>query len=178
MYLRATGRFTNESPNDIGPVHNCQAGRGPANNCSQGGADYAILRVNNPSGWNQARGWVFVRASGSNDGVAGTDRDPSYPITNVSRVSDGWRVCKSGRHSTSCGRIFALGYSYTSNESGYSYSYLARARYCQQDGDSGGPVYAYNNAYGIHHGGNASCSAVFQSVVDAQNGLNVNVILQ
>jgi len=171
-------RFPNNSVHDIGAVHNCRAGRGPANNCSQGGADYAILRVNNPSGWSQGRGWVFVRASGSHDGVPGTNRDPSYEMRNVSRVSEGWRVCKSGRHSTSCGRIFDLGYSYTSG-SGYSYAYLARARYCWRGGDSGAPVYAYHNAYGIHQGGiSESCTGYFQSIVDAQNGLNVDVMLE
>jgi hypothetical protein len=139
-----------------------------------------ILTVNNPSGWEQGRGWVFVRASAPYcstpyDCIDGTTRDPSYEIHDVSRVGDGWRVCMSGRHGTSCGRVFDLGFSYT--ELGYTYRYLARADYCSEGGDSGGPVYAYHHAYGIHQGGIDGCSAVFQSVVQAQDGLNVDVML-
>jgi hypothetical protein len=68
-------RFANESVHDIGPVHNCIAGRGPASNCAQGYGDYAILRVDNPAGWDQGRGWVFVRTSDPNAGEDGTTRD-------------------------------------------------------------------------------------------------------
>jgi hypothetical protein len=168
--------FPDGSQHDIGPVHNCIAGVGPANNCQQGYGDYAILRVLNPSGWEQGRGWVFVRDSESFDGVEGTTRDPSYEINDVSRVGDGWRVCKSGRHGTSCGRVFDLGYSYT-EAGGYTYRYLARADYCWRGGDSGGPIYAYHHAYGIHHGGVALCTGYIQSIVNAQDGMNVDIIL-
>ncbi len=51
-------RFPGGTVHDIGPRHSCVAGRGPANNCRQGPADAALLRVTNPSGWDNARGCV------------------------------------------------------------------------------------------------------------------------
>jgi hypothetical protein len=54
-----------------------------------------------------------------------------------------------------------------------------RAHYCAQLGDSGSPVYAFHHAYGIHQGADedVSCTTYFQSIVNAQNGMNVDVIL-
>jgi hypothetical protein len=189
LYLFTAGHCTRNRPDtwwtwfpdgtqhDIGPVHNCIAGRGPANSCGQGYGDYAILRVLNPSGWDQGRGWVFVRTSDPNAGEDGTTRDTAYEINDALRVSEGWRVCKSGRHGTSCGRVVELNVGYTSVTSGYSYDFLASANYCGQEGDSGGPIDAFHHAYGIHQGGGDDCTKFFQSIVNAQDGMNVDIIL-
>jgi hypothetical protein len=119
---------------------------------------------------------VFVRTSDPNAGEDGTTRDTAYEIRDALRVGDGWRVCKSGRHGTSCGRVFRLDYGYTS-DSGYTYDFLARANYCGQSGDSGSPIYAFHHAYGIHHAGSDDCTKSFQSIVNAQDGMNVDIIL-
>jgi hypothetical protein len=54
---------------------------------------------------------------------------------------------------------------------------LFKINYCSMGGDSGGPVYASNTAYGIHQGGASLCGSVYQGIVAAQNGMNVDVIL-
>lgn len=65
---------------------------------------------------------------------------------------------------------------YGSVTSGYSYEFLSRAAYSRQTGDSGGRVYVLHHACGIHQGGSDDCAAIFQSIVQAQDGLNVDVI--
>jgi hypothetical protein len=55
--------------------------------------------------------------------------------------------------------------------------FLARANYCGQTGDSGSPVYAFHHTYGIHQGGGDPCAKLFQSIVNAQDGMNVDIIL-
>jgi hypothetical protein len=65
---------------------------------------------------------------------------------------------------------------YTDRE-GWSYTGLAKTNYCGMGGDSGGPVYASNTAYGIHQGGASLCGSVYQGIVAAQNGMNVDIIL-
>lgn len=100
---RGTGRttgaraFRTTATTSSGPVHNCEAGRGPANNCRRGDGDYAILRVNNPSGWKQGRGWAFVRSSPNDDGVNGTSRNTSYTIRRASRLGSNWEGMPSAR---------------------------------------------------------------------------------
>lgn len=103
-------RFPGGTVHDIGPRHSCVAGRGPANNCRQGPADAALLRVTNPSGWDNARGWVYVRASARNGGVPGTGRNENYRIRQTGTSRTGMRVCKSGRISTGCGEVTRLGH--------------------------------------------------------------------
>jgi hypothetical protein len=176
-------KFPSGSVHPIGPVHNCEAGRHATQrtNCRQGGGDYAILRVNNPSGWQQGRGWVFVRESGANGGVGGTARDEQYPIRRASNLGSNWegtRVCKSGRSSTatSCGKVTHINQGYTDSD-GWSYTGLAKTNYCSRGGDSGGPVYASNTAYGIHQASPSLCAGVYQGIVAAQNGMNVDIML-
>jgi hypothetical protein len=171
-------RFPDQSLHAIGPVHNCQAGRGPANNCSQGDGDMAILRVNNPSGWQQGRGWVFVRPSANNKGVQGTVRDETYPIRRTGFTGQplsGFRVCKSGRISTSCGEVVAVSVRYSAN--GYEYRWMAAATYARSGGDSGAPIYAGGTAYGLHSGVSGGFG-IYQGINAAQNVLNVNILLE
>lgn len=98
------------SSRDIGGPHACVAGNGAASNCAQGGGDMGIMRVNDPPAWQGGRGWVFVRPSASNGGIAGTTRNESYAITHdgvSGQPRTGFRLCKAGRVSTSCGELVA-----------------------------------------------------------------------
>ena len=54
---------------------------------------------------------------------------------------------------------------------------MLQSNECILPGDSGGPHYASNTAYGITSGGNKTgpCVAYIQSITQAENVLNVNV---
>jgi hypothetical protein len=54
---------------------------------------------------------------------------------------------------------------------------LARANFCGTNGDSGGPVYAQNTAYGLHVAGASYCDSYYQGIRPAQNLLNVDILL-
>lgn len=66
---------------------------------------------------------------------------------------------------------------YTDHVSGYSYRGMAVTTFCAQTGDSGAPVYASNTAYGLVSGGAGLCTSYYQSIVAAQNGMNVDIIV-
>ncbi len=159
-------QFANGDRHNIGPRHNYVLGAD---------GDAGIIRVTNEAGWN-ARAWVYVQASTGNDGVAGTGYDPDYPILADGASSLNMRVCKSGVSSdrTSCGRVKELGVTVTYT-SGQTIRGLARTSYCSLGGDSGGPVYAGNTAYGIHVAGGTGCVAYYQGIRGAENLMNVNV---
>jgi hypothetical protein len=111
-----------------------------------------------------------------NDGEDGTSRDTAYEINDVRRVSDGWRVCTSGRHGTSCGRVFDLGYGYTDG-AGYSFDFLARAGYCREGGDSGRPSMRSTMPTGSIMEVMGLYGLLPESIVNAQDGMNVDIIL-
>jgi streptogrisin C len=151
-YQPANGRF-----HTVGPVHN----RSVANN-----DDYSIVTINNVPGWDP-RNWVYVHASSD------TVQDPDYTITGIATSPVGTRVCISGSTSgTDCGDVVEINW----NGSGG----FARARYCSDPGDSGGPIYSGHRARGIHvgvvPGHEGDClNALFQGVTEAANELNVHV---
>ncbi|WP_460820748.1 S1 family peptidase [Microlunatus parietis] len=129
--------------------------------------DYGIVTINNVAGWRPTR---WVRVYGSSDTVA----DNSYPIYGTSTSPEGTRVCLSGaRTGSSCGDVVELNYRGISGG-------LARAHYCHGPGDSGGAIYSYNRARGIHVGsGNGDDDAchwgLFQGIREAERNLNVHV---
>lgn len=158
--------FSDGSVHNIGPRHNFVYGTG---------GDAGIIRVTNEAGW-RARAWVYVWPSTGNDGVGGTAYDAEYPITGDGASSLNMRICKSGvsPDRTSCGRVKELGVTVTYT-SGVTVRNLARTSYCSMGGDSGGPVYASNTAYGIHVAGSSGCVAYYQGIRGAENAMNVNV---
>ena len=119
--------FPDGSDHDIGPVHN------RINSVAYG--DMAVIRVVNEAGW-QARAWVLVLASGS------TTYNDHYRITRDDYAVEGNRVCATGI--TSLTRCGILRRAVIPNEAG-----RMEATFCTRGGDSGGPVYASNTAYGI-----------------------------
>jgi Trypsin len=154
-------RFSNGTEHVIGPWHNGHFGTN---------GDAQIIRVNNPSGWSP-RPWVLVEASDD------TTRDESYVISAVRGSTVGQRICKTGyAGSTDCGTVTRLGV--TVNYSGTIVHGLGEANFCVIPGDSGGPVYASHNAYGLVSGrvvGASPCRSFYQGAAGAQNLMNVNI---
>lgn len=139
------------------------------------GGDMALVEIDDPNGW-QVRNWVNVGASGSNGGVSGSVAKQDYPINGDSESVFGMRICRTGVGSgTSCGKVNGLGVTLTYG--GITVNDLGRATYCRAGGDSGGPVYAENVAYGIHVAGSATCTGYYQGIHGAENALGADVSL-
>ena len=133
--------------------------------------DMAILNINNPVGWSPLPE-VLVTASPTN-----TIDDISYSISGDSLSVIGQRICMSGaKTGTSCGTVTKLGVTRTYND-GVTVTYLGEANYCAQKGDSGGPVFASNTAYGLESAGNPfnACDNFYQGIRASENAMNVNV---
>jgi streptogrisin C len=156
-----SAEFANSQGHVIGKVHNFRW---------DAAGDMAILRINNPTGWNP-QPWVYVTASPS------TTEDPDYLI-----INDGWsapllhkRVCKTGAFGgTSCGKVEAIGVTLT--YSGVTVKGLARASYCRTGGDSGGPVFVGHVAYGMHVAGRGECMGYYQGIHGIEEAMNVHVL--
>lgn len=154
----------------IGKVHNYVYGNL---------GDAAIIAVNNPApypqGWGP-RAWVLVHSS------ADTAHNESYPIRAYDSPVLNSRVCKTGyAGGTDCGTYYQQDVTATyTNDDGTKTTMVAlqRANFCVYPGDSGGPVYANNTAYGLVSGYRISdnCAAsLFMRVVSASILLNVRV---
>lgn len=132
--------------------------------------DWAIVGFNSPYDWNPDN-VVFVRANSA--GPYPTTRDETYEITADSNSAFGDFVCYSGRATdTACGSVDKTGVG--------SGAGAVRATYCVQGGDSGGPVYRLHTAYGINYAVGSfdgMCRSYFVEVRDAENALNVNILL-
>jgi streptogrisin C len=151
--------FTDGTVHTIGPVHN--------HRWSTVG-DMAILRVNNPAGWDP-RAWVFVTASED------TTRDETYHISADNFSTLGQRVCTTGAalgHSD-CGTVTELDVTFTAE--GVTVGGLGRANFCAIGGDSGAPVYASHTAYGIVSARDGECNSLYQGIREAEDLMNVNV---
>ncbi|MER7559207.1 S1 family peptidase [Nocardioides sp. NPDC126508] len=137
--------FADNSSHDIGPRHN------------SGINDFAILEINNPTGWNPQ---PYIRIQS----------DQTYPITGYGSSVFGQRICFTGGFTDSnCGTV--TGGLATRNGIPNTYE----ASFCAQNGDSGGAVFASNNAYGSligGYGGSPSCDCVYFSA-GAFRDLNV-----
>jgi len=130
--------------------------------------DIAIVRMSEDY-WSPAAR-VFVR------GGQDTTRNKFYPIRDDQYAAQNDRVCMSGRTTgTDCGYVSSV--NTTHCYGGACVLYLLRATYCRSGGDSGGPVYAMNVAYGIHvAGGGGGCDAYFMSVKRSEDLMNVDVL--
>lgn len=153
-------------------------GLGPAHNgfWNRDG-DMGIIRVINEAGWNP-RAWVYVGASSD------TTRNPEYPIRSDDYSQEGQRICHTGvTTGTDCGEVLDLGYTATYSVTSITGAVrtetvtgLGRTSYCHADGDSGGPVYASNKAFGIHVGGpDGVCVGWYQGIKEAETDMRVNV---
>jgi hypothetical protein len=166
----ATG-FANLTGHVIGTMHHYIWG--PS-------GDEAILNINNPSGWELPQGWVAVMA-GSN-----TTLNEEYPISSAQYSTQGARVCESGEASGSiCGTVEALGVSWCYGPKGQKCAQvnnLGEASFCGNPDDSGAPVFAAHQAFGMvvalqtNIYGNCAGGTFYQGIVGASDAMNVNVV--
>jgi hypothetical protein len=166
--------FPDASVHKIGTVHSYVFG----------GGDEAILNINNPSGWQLPQGWVYVLA-GPGTGVGGLNEE--YPISSAQYSTQGARECATGAVSGSvCGTVVSLGHSAfecTSNGICAWVNNLGEDSFCETNGDSGGPVFASHQAFGLASAQGTDplhgylCVTYFQGIIGAENALNVNIVL-
>lgn len=106
--------------------------------------DAAIVAVANPAGWSP-QGIVYVRASG---GAYPTTENPSYSVKYLGSANTGDYVCHTGATiGTRCGQVQIPLASWTYDS--VTVGNLAKVGYTSCAGDSGGPSYRANTAYGI-----------------------------
>lgn len=166
----ATG-FANLTGHVIGTMHH--AIWGPS-------GDVAILSINNPTGWHLPQGWVAVMA-GPN-----TTLNEEYPISSAQYSTQGARICESGAASGSiCGIVKELGVSWCYGPLGQActrVNNLGEASFCGKPGDSGAPVFAAHQAFGLvvalqtNIYGNCVGGTFYQGIIGASNAMNVNVV--
>jgi streptogrisin C len=165
--------FKDGTQHAIGTVHNYIFG--PA-------GDMAILNINNPSGWMLPQGWVNVMA-GSN-----TTLNERYPITSAQYSTQGARICETGAISgTICGTVAQLGQSIPECEPGgincVEVNNLGLASFCGNSGDSGAPVFASHQAFGLvvalkaNIYGQCVGGTYYQGIIGAENAMNANIVL-
>jgi hypothetical protein len=136
--------------------------------------DAGVFDIAN-TGW-KPRAWVYVTASSSSP-APGTVRNEAYPIRRDGVSVPGMRVCKRGyAGGTHCAGVHKVGAVVRYDDSGVTVGGLAVAGYCSQPGDSGGPVFANNTAYGIHSGWiEGTCNGYYQGVQGAEKLMNFKV---
>jgi Trypsin len=167
--------FYNGERHDIGPMHHW---------VFDTSGDAAIVAVDNETGW-RPRAWVYVESWTGLPGVGGTIRNPEYPIyDDGSGLPEGTRLCKTGATTiTNCGLITRLDVTVSyrdklNPEVFHTVKHLGQANFCVKEGDSGGPVYAVNVAYGLVSGFQSNileCISFYQGVRAAKILLGVNV---
>jgi hypothetical protein len=152
-------RFANGEAHNIGPRHNDTF---PS-------VDAAILRIDNPSGWNPAATTVVWAANGLSQNDAYSIQD--YAVAALNAV-----VCHSGATTRSkCGTVRELSYDTTY---GASDVVVVEPDACTDGGDSGGPWWANARAYGIHSGSGSrtyGCVSYYTRIDTAMSGLGVRL---
>jgi hypothetical protein len=127
---------------------------------------------------------ALVAYWGKGSGVAGQPPiDPEYAINGEAASVVGQSVCHSGIASGgSCGQVVETNVSYNFGEAGnVTYDLVKVKGACSEGGDSGGPWFASNIAYGIHIGKEAALepcgSATFyEEITDATAALGVSIV--
>lgn len=133
--------------------------------------DMAIIRISDSTFWGPT-GHIAI--------PIGPFVSPNnwYYIKADKRSVVGMRICETGAASrmTTCGEVDELGL--TANVGGLTMTNLGYAEgVCGKPGDSGGPMFASHNAYGIVLGGDEEdCEVVYQGVRAIESKLNVNVL--
>ncbi|MBC7372670.1 MAG: trypsin-like serine protease, partial [Frankiales bacterium] len=147
------------------------------------GGDYGIITVDDSTFW-ASRGWVYVRQSAAVNGSPGTTENPQYPINGESQYSStaSTYLCHTGQTiGTRCGP--KSGSNVTAGYPDATVSGLARfdAPVCR--GDSGGPVYVQNAAYGVVSGGQTNATTpdcftttLFQGIGAIKSAYNLTLL--
>jgi hypothetical protein len=164
-------QFTDGTTHAIGTVHNYVLGAS---------GDEAILNINNPGGWRLPQGWVYVMLGSD------TTLNYEYPISSAQYSTIGARVCETGAASiaTICGTVLRLGVPVCEGPILHCtpVNNLGEASFCGTDGDSGAPVYASHQAFGLVVFKAAdlllghNCVTDYQGIISASNAMNVNIV--
>jgi hypothetical protein len=147
-------------------------------------SDTGILRVDNPTFWFFGSPWITV-----NPNAGGHPADPRYDITAVVNPEMGWRVCVTAAHypGTTCGTVESTAdapggtfdlFRMSGPDPVYPYDPFGL---CIAPGDSGAPVFAYHNAYGILIAGSddePSCGQTgwAEQALEAADYMNVYIL--
>ena len=147
---------------------------GYSHNSYYPGTDYGLIAVTNPTGWSPG---PTLAVWGNQPGLSDNF---GYTITGPSGSVLGATICHSGQTSGSdCGTVTELGY--TANYGAGPINGLGVVSLnnsCTVPGDSGGPWWAGQKAYGLSSGRgvrNSRCVSYYQGVTAALNALNVSL---
>lgn len=130
--------------------------------------DAGLIGLDNPAGYDPRNTLI-------NYGNAQTQFGEAYPITARSGSAPGMTLCFTGAVSqTRCGTVAYLNATSSTGVGGLGALYACGAR-----GDSGGPVFASNTAYGLVQGGDTDqqgrCITYYQGILAAESRLGVQV---
>lgn len=156
--------FSDTEPHAIGPFHNSRYDTT---------VDAGVLRVNNPVGWEFGRPWITV------DPSAGQAVREAYPIYRVLNPGLHDRVCATltVTSRTDCGDVES-----TNRAGDLTLGVFEVDRICSNFGDSGGPYFADNVAYGVHHAGDGvpgTTGCLFglaEHAIEAATSMNVYIL--
>ena len=153
-------QFADGSAHVIGEIHHWEY---------NGSGDAAILSINNEAGWSPA---ARVRVTQG----AFTTQNDNYGIAADKLSVFGMRICATGGTNPMswCGFVMMLNVSMSYD--GPTVHHLGWTNLCSFPGDSGAPMYAKHNAYGILVAGNGECATLYQGIRSAETLLNVDVL--
>ncbi len=130
--------------------------------------------------WNTPQGWSSMVAYWGEEHTPPAISE-EYPITEEASSIKGQTVCHSGiATGGTCGQVVETDVS-MKREGGMGHDLVEVKNACNWLGDSGGPWFFANTAYGIHNagdnGGGAPCEghAYYQEITQATNDLNVSI---
>jgi hypothetical protein len=128
--------------------------------------------------WNTPQGWRSMVAYWQNEKVKPAI-DEEYEINGEAPTIVGQSICHSGATTgSSCGQVLETDLS-LEREGGMGYDLVEVGGTCQWGGDSGGPWFFANIAYGIHNAGDgpAPCEghAFYQEITQATKALDVKL---
>ena len=131
--------------------------------------------------WNQPQGWPAMVVYWPKDRYQRPAINEEYGINAEAKSIVGQGVCHSGIASgTTCGEVIQTNVTYNFGEGEPGYGLVKVKGGCYEAGDSGGPVFAANVAYGIHIGSSDQYSpcttyAFYHEITAATANLNVTI---
>jgi hypothetical protein len=131
--------------------------------------------------WNSPQGWPAMVTYWPKDRYERPAIDEEYDINAEAKSVVGQGVCHSGISSgTTCGEVKQVNVTYEFGEEGKGYGLVKVKGGCYEAGDSGGPFFAANVAYGIHIGSEdehspCTTSAFYHEITSATADLGVTI---
>jgi Trypsin len=145
--------------------------------------DSGLVGVNRPTLWNP-QNWIVIDAGTGYGGAAAPATNYQYPITAVYTATKGTRVCFTGIGSrlgrgSECGYVSTTGVTIRpcmDNGQCVTIRNEALTNMPGAEGDSGGPVFANNGAWGIVSAGDASGHMYFVGTKQAEQDLHMTIL--